>query len=219
MNHSELKKSAKNLLINHYGFFFMTFLVYFVLYFLGAVTDAVGRIRYGSIIDSPWTVWDSSNTIFSLLYSLILVGIGFICIDSLRNKNTYDHGFSKGFTIFSKAKYFWGTVFIAILQFIWVVFWSLLLIIPGIIKGIAYSQAIYIYRDSVDQGDPIKYRDAVTRSRQLMDGNKWKYFWLSLSFIGWFILVGITAGLAIFWVAPYYHLTMTNFYVELKKTA
>ncbi len=61
---------------------------------------------------------------------------------------------------------------IGLLQIFWTVLWGFLLIIPGIINAMAYSQAIYIYRDSVDQGEAISYRTAIRQSRQLMDGFK-----------------------------------------------
>ncbi|MEY2376440.1 DUF975 family protein [Lentilactobacillus buchneri] len=59
-----------------------------------------------------------------------------------------------------------------------------------------------MYRDAVDRGEKISYLDAITRSRQLMDGHKWDYFVMALSFIGWGLLVGITLGIAAIWVQP-----------------
>jgi uncharacterized membrane protein len=48
-----------------------------------------------------------------------------------------------------------------------------------------------------------------------MDGHKWEYFVMSLSFIGWGLLVAFTAGIAAIWVQPYMVLSFANFYNEL----
>ncbi|WP_243686372.1 DUF975 family protein [Lentilactobacillus rapi] len=82
-------------------------------------------------------------------------------------------------------------------------------------QAFSYSQAYYIYRDAIDHGEQIGYLDAITRSRQLMDGHKWEYFVMILSFIGWGLVVLITFGIAAIWVQPYYTLSFANFYNEL----
>ncbi|PIA86921.1 hypothetical protein ADO05_00261 [Streptococcus parauberis] len=111
--------------------------------------------------------------------------------------------------------YFIGAIVILILQTIWAVLWTVLLIVPGIVKSLAYSQAILIYRDAVDSGESIGYIEAISRSRELMDGHKWQYFKLLISFIGWWILVVLTAGLLVIWVGPYYQMAKVNFYNNL----
>ncbi|MHA8137610.1 DUF975 family protein [Lactobacillaceae bacterium Scapto_B20] len=85
-----------------------------------------------------------------------------------------------------------------------------------IIKQLAYSQAQFLFRDSIDNGQPLSYNASVTASRQLMNGHKGEFFLLILSFILWYILGGITFGLAnIFYVTPYTKLTFANYYVHL----
>lgn len=213
MSRKELKKGAKTKLNGHFSFFFLLFLPYIVLYFIGSSQSNSQGLK---TLQNQQTGlnWGS---ILLLLASLILVGAQFVSLDSIRNKVEYTQGFSKGFTIFSNSKYFWGAVGIGLLEFIWVFLWTLLLFVPGIIKGLAYSQAFYIYRDSVDAGQPLRFRDAVTQSRQMMDGHKWEFFVLQLSLIGWRILVWITNGLAGIWVFPYTNLTYANYYDHLKE--
>ena len=55
------------------------------------------------------------------------------------------------------------------------------------------------------------------RSQELMAGYKLRLFWLQLSFIGWWILVALTFGLAAIYVVPYYNATMAEFYIELTR--
>lgn len=92
--------------------------------------------------------------------------------------------------------------------------WSLLLIIPGIIKEYEYRMIPYILAENPG----IDYRDAFAASKKMMDGNKWKAFVLDLSFLGWSILSAFTCGiLGIFYVNPYVYMTNAELYVALKE--
>lgn len=100
-----------------------------------------------------------------------------------------------------------------LLRGIYLFLWSLLCIIPGLIKSYSYRMVPYILAD-----DPtISGKDAITLSRQMMDGNKWKAFVLDLSFLGWHLLSAVTLGLVgIFYVFPYMSATDAELYRELK---
>ena len=91
--------------------------------------------------------------------------------------------------------------------------WALLLIIPGIIKWHAYSMTFFILAENKG----MSVLEAITLSRKMMDGHKMDLFRLNLSFIGWFLLVGITFGIAGIWVIPYCCATMANFYLSVKE--
>ncbi len=86
--------------------------------------------------------------------------------------------------------------------------WSLLLVIPGIIKAFSYMLAPYI----VLENPQMSVMAAIDESRRLMDGNKWRAFCLGLSFIGWWLLGILTFGLLFFWLVPYQSITMGAFY-------
>ncbi|MBQ5518619.1 MAG: DUF975 family protein, partial [Clostridiales bacterium] len=95
--------------------------------------------------------------------------------------------------------------------FIWL--WSLLFIVPGIIKSYSYRLVPYIMSENPD----INFRDAQAESARLMKGNKWKSFVLDLSFIGWDILTLMTWGfLEIFFVGPYKASTDAALYESIK---
>lgn len=87
--------------------------------------------------------------------------------------------------------------------------WSLLLIIPGIIKGLSYSQSIYIKMENEEIG----VMDAISLSKEMMDGYKKELFFLGLSFIGWVIL-GVITIIGIVPVIAYISLAYAFFYVE-----
>lgn len=101
-----------------------------------------------------------------------------------------------------------------LLVVIYVFLWSLLLIIPGIIKSYSYRMVPYILAEDPD----IDAKDAITMSREMMDGHKWNAFVLDLSFLGWIILGVFTAGLLwIFYVFPYLHNTNAQLYLAIKR--
>lgn len=114
--------------------------------------------------------------------------------------------------LFAGFQNFGNTFLLGLLQGLFIVLWSLLFIIPGIIAALAYSQAFYIMAD-----DPtIKPMDALKKSREMMDGYKWDLFLLGLSFIGWALLCILTLGIGFLWLTPYMQATFVQFYFELK---
>lgn len=92
---------------------------------------------------------------------------------------------------------------------LYIFLWSLLFVIPGIIKAYEYKMLPYLLAE-----DPTMTKDqAFATSRQMMDGQKWKVFVLDLSFIGWELLSAITAGiLGVFYVTPYRNMTYAALY-------
>ena len=91
--------------------------------------------------------------------------------------------------------------------------WTLLFIIPGVIKSYEYRMIPYVLAEN----NGIEYSEAFAISKKMMDGNKWKAFVLDLSFIGWHILNGITFGiLGVFFLNPYIYQTDAELYLKLK---
>ena len=101
----------------------------------------------------------------------------------------------------------------AFLTDLFIYLWSLLFIIPGIIKAYQYRLVPYIMSENPN----MSFRDAQAESARLMKGNKWKSFVLDLSFIGWDILSLFTWGiLEIFFVGPYKASTDAALYESIK---
>ena len=96
---------------------------------------------------------------------------------------------------------------------LYVFLWSLLLLIPGLIKSYAYAMTPYIMQEKPKMG----INEAITRSREMMDGHKWQLFMLDLSFIGWMLLSVLTLGIALVYVWPYYQAARAEFYKQIKK--
>lgn len=90
--------------------------------------------------------------------------------------------------------------------------WSLLFIIPGFYKEYQYRLVPYILAEHPD----MNYKEVLQKSKNLMDGQKWKVFVLDLSFILWHIFGLITCGIGeIFYVSPYHNLTLAALYRKL----
>ena len=118
------------------------------------------------------------------------------------------------FNIFRNARLCGNGIILYILISIFTFLWSLLLFIPGIIKGLSYSMAPYILIENEYYISPM---DAIKESQRIMEGHKMELFILSLSFIGWYLLGIVTCGLAMFYVEPYVNMTFVNFYNEIKE--
>lgn len=102
----------------------------------------------------------------------------------------------------------WGMLLAAIFTFLW----TLLLIIPGIVKSFSYAMTKYI----LEENPELSANEAIDRSRAMMRGHKFDLFWLYLSFIGWVILSIITCGIGFIWLVPYMETAEAAFYEEVK---
>lgn len=98
------------------------------------------------------------------------------------------------------------------LMILFVVLWSLLLIIPGIIAAFSYAMVFFIIADDSSIG----VSEALKKSKVMMKGYKWKYFCLSWRFLGWAILSVLSCGIGFLWLFPYMQISFAKFYEDLK---
>lgn len=110
---------------------------------------------------------------------------------------------------------FGGTLLIGFMTGLFTVLWSLLFVIPGIVKSYAYSMAYYVKADHPDYD----WKACVNESRRLMNGHKWEKFVLDLSFIGWTIVGSLCLGVGTLWVTPYTAATEAQFYDYVRRCA
>ncbi|WP_129688647.1 DUF975 family protein [Gottfriedia acidiceleris] len=219
MRISSIKKTAKNRLSGNWGKAILTLVVFGVLqgliYLL--LNGPVNHHYTGSIfldLDQQDLIPGGIQTVIEIVNAILntLLGYGLLVyfIKLIRNE---EKSISDIFFYFKSGHQFIRGIIVGFLVTLFTVLWTLLLIIPGIIKAIAYSQVGYILKDYPD----MNALDAITLSRRMMDGYKWKFFLLGLSFIGWGLLVIITFGLALFYVAPYFYASQAQFYEEVKE--
>lgn len=182
MNRKELKEKAKAVLKSDYWYLFF-------------VTTLATLL----IAASSFVSW--------LVAGPILVGLNIALFNKMNGmKDDLIYIFKSFSTNFIEAfKAF-------IKKTVYVFLWSLLFIIPGIVKSISYSMTDFIMAED----ENIKSTAAIEKSMEMMEGHKMEYFVLMLSFIGWYILGILTFGIGLFFLMPYVRVTQAQFYLSLK---
>ena len=125
----------------------------------------------------------------------------------IRQNRTGDGlGFSNLFSGFTDD--FGGNFLLGLLIVVFTFLWSLLFVIPGIIKTYSYSMAFFIKIDHPEMG----WKECIDGSKAMMKGHKWELFVQDLSFLGWFILGSLILGIGTLWVMPYFYSARAHFY-------
>lgn len=114
---------------------------------------------------------------------------------------------------FNSAKIFFKQVGVVVLNTILCALWTILLVVPGIIKGLAYSMYPYLLRDEPD----LSVWQTLKKSEAIMKGYKGKLFLMYLSFVGWFILGAFTFGILYIWLTPYVMTSTVKFYDDVRR--
>ena len=159
------------------------------------------------------------GTIFAvaLLIALIQLIIGFVVAAgySKFNMNLVDGEESRVGNLFEYFPH-WKTMLKAgLLQVLYVILWSMLFVIPGIVAAFRYAMTYYILAENPE----LTASEAINRSKEMMNGNKWRLFCLGFSFIGWEILSAITMGIGYLFLIPYQYAATAAFYREISGTA
>ena len=150
-----LMQMARESLKGKWGLAIGTLVVYFLIAVVLQIIPIVGPIA-SLIISGPFAI---GLAVFSLSIS--------------RNQDAKLEQIFQGFNNFGTAL---GAYLLMIL---FILLWTLLLIIPGIIAAISYSMTFYILADD----NSIGAMDAIDKSQKMMDGYKWKYFWVGHYFV------------------------------------
>ena len=179
-----LRKQSYDLLEGRWMISALIFLVYTVI--MGAASSIV----IGTILLLPLT------------YSIKVI---FLDLNRGQELNASD--------LFGGFKDYGRILLTMLLTDIYIFLWSLLFVIPGIIKYYSYSMVPYVLRDYPD----LSFDEAIEQSMHMMNGFKSKLFMLDLSFIGWAILCVFTLGIGFFWLMPYVYTNHALFYEDLQE--
>jgi len=183
-----LMANARDSLRGFWGLAIGALIIYFLVFCVLGLFPVIGTIAT-YIIVGPMTVG----------------GVRFTLSVSRREKPEIGQLFS-GFDRF-------GTHLAAyLLQTLFVCLWTLLLIIPGIIAALSYSMTYFI----IAEDSSISASEAITKSKKMMKGNKWKLSYLGFRFTGWFLLAMLSCGIGFLWVGPYMYVSYAKFYDDLK---
>jgi len=107
---------------------------------------------------------------------------------------------------------YWHNVGGFLLMTIFIILWTILLIIPGLIMSLAYFCTPFILVDNPE----LSPMEAIKKSKKMMCGHKWDLFLMTLGFLGFTILSIFTLGIALIWLCPYMYNTCAAFYTEVK---
>ncbi len=223
-NAKQFRQMAKHVLENRYWWAVLAALVFMLLSGLGAPA-VTWRTELDEIAPAaaglPATLKNIADFFAGfqagLLWSLVAVAFLFVgaAVELGYNRyhiRQYEIAEAPGLELlFSRFSIFWRAVGLRLLIMLKVFLWSLLFIVPGIVASLRYALAPYILAENPDM--PVK--EAIERSKALMQGHKARLFRLCLSFIGWFLLSCLTAGVGMVFLAPYVKTAITGFYLEL----
>ena len=196
MNRLDLKTRAKEQISGNIWILFACSLIALLI-------SAAAYIVFAKVLKIE-ALGSVATILLTAPFSISITMIYLRLADGIRPEisNTFD-----GFSIFGKS------VLLVVLIEIFVTLWSLLFIVPGIIKAYSYSLAPYILAENPE----MNANDAIKESKRLMNGHKMDFFVLQLSFIPWILLVCVTFGFASIYVSPYINATYVNFYNSIKE--
>ena len=203
MERKELKEWSKNKIKGHIWQLLVPILV------VGIFTTLSVGVKY-QINEEGIIKITSYGYYLGILFCFLNVGLVYYLVQFIKDK---EYQFSD---LWKFINDYIRILLVTILEGIFTLLWALLLIVPGIIKAIAYSLVDFILGD--DQYKDLSYTEVLKKSEEMMMGHKMDYFVLTLSFIGWHILAIFTLGLLEIWIIPYEKVATTKFLLDVKET-
>ena len=193
MNRAELKAKAKEQIKGKIGIMLVISLIIAVI--TAAVAWIVSLIPYVGPVIAPLVVAPAFTLSITRVVLGITAGVNPAAGDAFCGFDDY-----------------WSAIKLHLLSGLYIFLWSLLFVIPGIVKTYAYSMAVYILAENKGKSA----RECIKESNAMTMGYKADLFILGLSFIGWSVLCIVTFGIALIWVMPYMQVTYANTYNLLK---
>lgn len=177
------------------------------------IPDFNWKEQYNGFFQPELLLFYLSIVMITLAFALIAFFFGgAVTLGYCRfNKNVIKGTNPRFNDLFSNFHIFWKAFLLQLLIGIFIILWTFLLIIPGIIATFSYAMAPYI----MDENPEMSVMEAIRRSKEMMNGNRWRLFCLELSFIGWAILCLFTCGIGILWLNPYIYAAEAAFYLEI----
>lgn len=173
------------------------------------LTLAIASLVYSLIMGvcSAFAKYVIGGVAALLLTGPFIVGFVIMTLHVVRREDISVDQLFEGFKDFGSS-----SVALYVVNTFLIILWTLLLVIPGIIKAYSYSMSYYILVDEPN----LTPDEARRRSMAMMEGNRWRLFCLHLSFIGWIFLSALTFGVLLLWVYPYIRTAEALFYEDLK---
>lgn len=186
-HNSVITKAARIDLAGKWDFFVKITLLYL------AVTILLGLFPGGDVallvVDGP-----------------IMLGIAFVYLKLVR-KEKYEFD-----DLFDGFKHFGVACITYLVMVVFILLWAILLIVPGIIAALGYSQAFFLLADNPS----LRPLEALKKSKEMMMGYKWQYFRFLCRFIPWFVLALLPLGIGLLWFIPYFATAQAHFYEKIQ---
>ena len=201
---SELRQVAKATMKGNWG--------------TGICVCLVGGLLMG-LVSTPQIVFGEESPLGNLLYGVAMIFFGYPLLYGinyfafLRLSRIGELKVENIFGPFNST-YYLKTVCVALLTAIYTFLWTLLLIVPGVIKGLSYFLAPYILIDNPE----LNAEQAICRSMEMMKGHKMDLFLITLGYVGLGILSVFLLFIPMLWLMPYYQTVYAKFYEEIKAT-
>lgn len=190
----------------------------------GSSTGSTGSNSYDSFSDLNGIIPEQYQFIFMLILSILaftalvftlvhfIVGGAATLGYAKFNLNLVDAKPASFADLFSEFSRFGAGFVMQLLRTVYTFLWSLLFVIPGIYASYGYAMTPYIMLEQPE----LTPNEAITKSKELMHGNRWRLFCLEISFIGWILLAALlTCGIGLLWVTPYMEAATAAFYREI----
>ena len=200
MNRQELKAWAKEKIKGHMGELILAIFI----------TNLVTQLTIGARVTyTDGHFQTHAGFPLGILFYFVSVGFAYFMVKFI---NDQEHSIRD---LFNFSSDFARCLVTNLLQSIFIFLWSLLLVVPGIIKSLSYSLVSLLLADE-------KYKDTdpmqiLKKSTEIMNGHKMDLFVLGLSFIGWHLLACLTCGILEFWIMPYQQTATYKFLNDIKE--
>ena len=208
---SEIRQGALALLKGSWGSaVVITLLFHVVIYACNIVAVTLGSalspVSSENVLGDVLSILVTVFVCYPMVFAMAKLFLHFVRQEQPLHISAIFKGFS--------SSYFGKAVVSYLLISIYTFLWTLLLIVPGIIKGLAYSLTPYILLDNPE----LSADEAINRSMQLMQGHKMQLFLMVLGFVGLSLLSLLALGIPLLWLYPYYQTVWAKFYEEVKSS-
>jgi uncharacterized membrane protein len=188
---AELMKIARKSLDGKWVLAVGTFLIYLII--SGAIQAFAKLVEFVGVLSL-------------IITGPFMVGLNIFALKIYRNQEARIENLFEGFRNFVNA------LAAYILMLVFIILWTLLLVIPGIIASISYSQTFFLLADN----PKLRPMEAIDQSKAMMDGYKLKYFTLLLRIFVLALVCILTLGIGFFFLFPYAQVLMAAFYEDIK---
>ena len=186
-------------------------LVYLLVVYAGTFVAAlVGKgvgEPVGGAVQEILSLLVAILVIYPMTFSLVKLFLGFVRGEQQLHVGGVFDAFN--------SPYYGKSIGLYLLTVIFTFLWTLLLIVPGIIKSLSYALAPYILAENPE----LTANEAINRSMEMMNGHKMDLFLMVLGYTGFALLSLLALGIPLLWIYPYYQAVFAKFYEEVKAAA